>query len=48
MTIEDFAESVIAGWVPVAWHSAVHVVVVACKWVALQVALALAVRLPRR
>lgn len=24
MTLEDFIESVIAGWVPLAWHPAAH------------------------
>jgi hypothetical protein len=47
MTPEDFIESVIAGWVPLAWHPAVHFVVVAWKWIVLQVTAIVAVRLRR-
>lgn len=47
MAIEDFAESVIAGWVPLTWHSAVHAVAIACKWVFVQVVVLVAMRLRR-
>lgn len=37
MTFEDFAESVVAGWIPAAWHPAMHVAVIAWKWIAAHV-----------
>ena len=48
MTIEDFAESVIAGWVPLVWHTIWHELVVTWRWLIVQVTVAVAVRLPRR
>jgi hypothetical protein len=47
MTPEDFIESVAAGWVPLAWHPAWHFIVVASKWIALQVTVIVAARLRR-
>jgi len=45
MTYEDFAESVVAGGLPVAWQPAVHVVIASIKWVLMQLAVAVAFRL---
>ena len=47
MTSEDFIESVCAGWVPLAWAHAWHVVIVAWKWLLLQVGVAVVCRLRR-
>jgi hypothetical protein len=45
MTLEDFTESVIAGYVPLSWHVAVHLVAIACKWFGVQFVVMVAVRL---
>lgn len=38
MTLEDFIESVVAGWVPVAWHPAAHYAAIVWRWLLVHVA----------
>jgi hypothetical protein len=38
VTLEDFAESIVAGYVPLATHPAIHAAIVAMKWIAAHVA----------
>jgi hypothetical protein len=45
MTFEDFTESVIAGWVPLYWHSAVHLFAVVARWLAVQAVVVVSCRL---
>jgi hypothetical protein len=48
MTLEDFIESAVAGWMPLAWHSLVHYVVIGWRWVLLHLGTLVLVLAARR